>query len=523
MSPTERWAVCWDDEQGTISNSMRPPPLPVVNEGDETALVSQESLQDIAEEDVAPKEKIDSSPSKQSSQSTCSPTPPTSTNDVQEEPAKDDKKSEEELDRGQIFIYVAEKASRDEVAPEEEPEGNASRETEPVTPSLEQEERISHELNTGATEGDQMALDHSSHASGNGISRGTSADTSDAEDATDRGESTPDSSESRAAKRKLGEIDTTESSLESSSAELHASDDVVGDTIVVSRTSRTKQTYATKKRRHIAPAPTGSGNTREPVTPSDGSHSSVTPSERASSKRRSVQSQEPLSPGEHIGPPPIVVFSSATTVDGKKAIMRTFSRLGGKVSTKITEATVLCVPDGHLKKTGKLVMAVALGIDIVTEAWVEDTHQTRRFPALENYLPSATSSEREWGTTLKDAINRGKAGLTNLLSGVTVHFTKQLWKDLGNLGREFSQIATIIGADKVQHRLPSHQKDKEELEDSEVLVIGVPNDPQGALVAKLGYKMFNKDFITMAALRGRVEPEQAEFVIEVPIKDEDDE
>jgi hypothetical protein len=202
--------------------------------------------------------------------------------------------------------------------------------------------------------------------------------------------------------------------------------------------------------------------------------------------------------------------------------MAAFERLGGKVGMTINDATVLCIPSGPVKKTGKLVMAVAKGIDIVTEKWMADSRRLGRFPSLGQYLPHDGVQQRAWRCNLRDAIHRGKKGLTHLLSGTTVYLTKELRRSLGNLEQEISQIAWILGAEAVERRLPA-LKDKDTLSQTGVLVIGVRNDPQGGLVGRLGQVLFNKDILTMAALRGRLERDSEEFVIEVPIKEEDEE
>ena len=199
--------------------------------------------------------------------------------------------------------------------------------------------------------------------------------------------------------------------------------------------------------------------------------------------------------------------------------MQTFERLGGKVSTEISDATILCIPEGPLKKTGKLIMAVGMGMDIVTEKWIANAHRLGRFPPIEEYLPVDRPRERQWDFNLKNALRRGKAGLTHLLSGTTVFLTKQLRIELGNLVREISQIATILGADAVKHRLPA-LKDKDSFIEAKTLIIGVPGDPYGAYIGRLGHTLFNKDVLIMAALRGQVERGSAEFRIEVSIKDE---
>ncbi|KIW86975.1 uncharacterized protein Z519_12440 [Cladophialophora bantiana CBS 173.52] len=232
--------------------------------------------------------------------------------------------------------------------------------------------------------------------------------------------------------------------------------------------------------------------------------------EQPSAKRRPARRTECSSSGEYSDVPPVVIFSGSPSIQEKRIAMDTFERLGGKVGTPINNAAILCIPEGTLKKAGEFIMVVAMGMDIVTERWFVDTHRLERFPPLEEYLPLDRSRER-----------RGKNGLTHLFSGTTVFLTKQLRTDLRNLERETSHISTILGADAVKHRLPV-LKDKEKFSEADVLIIGVSGDPQGAQIGRLGLKLFHKDILTMAALRGRVERESGRFQDRSALKDEDE-
>jgi hypothetical protein len=164
-------------------------------------------------------------------------------------------------------------------------------------------------------------------------------------------------------------------------------------------------------------------------------------------------------------------------------------------------------------------MAVAIGINIVTENWVEDSVRRGRFLSFDHYLPQAV--DKTWRCDLKEAVERGKNGLTRLLDGTTVYFTQDLRQQLGILEREMAQIATMLGADSVERRLPA-LKNKDNLHPTSILIIGVPRDRQGAHIGRLGQPLFNKDILPMAALRGQVERNSPEFLIETPVKDEED-
>ncbi|OAL39093.1 hypothetical protein AYO20_01411 [Fonsecaea nubica] len=134
---------------------------------------------------------------------------------------------------------------------------------------------------------------------------------------------------------------------------------------------------------------------------------------------------------DYSGAASVVIFSGSTSIQEKRSVMRSFERL-----------------------ESILIVAVAIG-DIVTEQWIIDIHRFGRVPALQGDIPLDRSRERRWDFGLKDAIGRGKTGLTHLLAGIMVFLTKQLRSDLENSDRETSQIATMIGADAVKHCLPA--------------------------------------------------------------------
>jgi hypothetical protein len=326
------------------------------------------------------------------------------------------------------------------------------------------------------------------------------------------------SGERRGRKRKLKEIKVNDSNFASSDSETNFGRDAeLAEASVVS--TKTKPSDVTKGRTKVTKKLAKQKGSRQKTALQDRTpNNNITQPSSRRSRRRSGGS----SPAGYVGPAPVVIFSGSTSIQDDRATMAAFERLGGKVGMTVNDATVLCIPEGPVKKTGKLVMAVAKGIDIVTEKWIADSRRLGRFPSLGQYLPHDGVQQRAWRCNLRDAIYRGKKGLTHLLSGTTVYLTKELRRSLGNLEQEISQIAWILGAEAVERRLPA-LKDKDTLSQTGVLVIGVRNDPQGGLVGRLGQVLFNKDVLTMAALRGRLERDSEEFVIEVPIKEEDEE
>jgi hypothetical protein len=90
------------------------------------------------------------------------------------------------------------------------------------------------------------------------------------------------------------------------------------------------------------------------------------------------KSKRPTSFKAYKGPTLKVLFSGSTTVDGRKNVMASFRSFGGSV-TKSINADVLCVSSGALKKTTKLVMAIALGKYVVDERWLDESHRKHAF------------------------------------------------------------------------------------------------------------------------------------------------
>lgn len=335
-----------------------------------------------------------------------------------------------------------------------------------------------------------------------------------------KGSTDPNTSNQRARKRKLVEIEASEPNI----SNIHAEMVVPGNgespsTIVVRRTSKVPAAHRREENIGTLKTPAGLDSTLLPSTPINETPDSTPSSVQLSSKKRSRRRASHPSPSRYNGPAPVTIFSGHISISKKRTAMKTFERLGGRVTDSINEANLLCIAEGPLKKTGKFIMAVAKGMDMVTEKWVADAHRLGRLPAINGYIPLDGSRERQWKFNLKEAIGRGKQGLTHLLSGTTVILTKQLRIDLGNLAREISEIATILGADAVKSRVPA-LKDRSKYTEKKLLIIGVRGDPLGAHVGRLGHKLYNRDILTMAALRGEVEWNCEDFVIDVPIKDE---
>jgi hypothetical protein len=92
---------------------------------------------------------------------------------------------------------------------------------------------------------------------------------------------------------------------------------------------------------------------------------------------------------------------------------------GGESTKNITAATILCVGSTQpLKKTAKLVLAICMVLDIVTEKWLFESHRKGFLLDAPQYPPKDSQREREWRFKLKEAVARGKAvGCLNNFAG----------------------------------------------------------------------------------------------------------
>ncbi len=512
---TNRWAIRWD-VTGDISDSMRPPPLPIVS-GLPRPMSDEETMEDVVKP-MGP-ETEEAAKSDTSSRSTCSPTPP---------PCRGQLKSE--IPRGTTETDDSFLSKASTVVPTEPEDLQLAEKICPKDQAVDVEaDTPAEHVRRSPTPRDTVTIanDHKSLESppssrgqktgGLGSDSRRSTPKSDFVQQSPTGDTTPKFNlDKQSRKRKLVDIEAADVGQDSEEDDIFSTQNTqLANSVSFSNTP--KQGTAKRGRGRTTPK-------RKPLSVSN--QPTISPESRAGTQSRSPRKRArrdsvASSGKQYAGSTPVVIFSGSTEIDQKNSMMEAFRHLGGRETKSINDATMLCVGKGPFKRTSKLIIAVARGIDIVTEEWIIETQRRGSFPAVDEFLPRDPSHERIRDFNLKEAMQRGKLGLTHILSGTTVFLTKRIRTDLGKLERELSQVATVLGADSVQRRLPA-LKDKEKYAEHEVLIIGAENDPQGTQVGRLGQKLYNKDILTMAVLRGKLERSSAEFLIDVPVKDEED-
>jgi len=207
-----------------------------------------------------------------------------------------------------------------------------------------------------------------------------------------------------------------------------------------------------------------------------------------------------------------VVFASSATVVKSKPFMKFLTSQGIRQVKDVADADILCVgKDAELKRTSNLITAVACGKHIVTDTWVVDSANQGKLLDPKDYGAEDPEREEEWGTTLSDAVRRGRQGV-RALNDWTIHLTPNTKAKLGKGFSELKQICLQAGAKSVQVITP--KKGPQEL--PRTLAIATEDDKDLELLRANGWHSYSKEIITYSILRGSLDLGSGEFSIEQP-------
>ena len=275
----------------------------------------------------------------------------------------------------------------------------------------------------------------------------------------------------------------------------------------ISSKSKTPLRYgATGKRASVA------RTSKEPASSSETTKSSVhEESAQPTSSFRSTRPAARESFGSSQSPRGAikVVFASSVSVDNSKVIMKFLSTHGIRQVKNVAEADILCVgKNTELKRTHNLISAVASGKRVITDSWVIDSVKQDELLDLEDYEAKDPCREAEWGTTLSDAVERGRQG-AKVFSDWTVCFTSNAKMKLGKGFSELKQICLQSGATSVQSSTPKKSPQKP----ISTLVIALEDDKELDTLHANGWQPYVKDIITYSILRGNLDVNSDEFSI----------
>ena len=252
------------------------------------------------------------------------------------------------------------------------------------------------------------------------------------------------------------------------------------------------------------PSPQTPVSVRSPVTSSP---SSLVDPSSLTRNTRSTARDENNSPLSKDGGK-CIVFASSSSAGDSKPFLKFLSSKGVKKVKSVHDCTILCVGN-ELKKTSKLILAVLLGKDIVTDSWVTDSVKGDSLLGVVPYMARHPEKEADWGISLDEAIWRGKNGL-KVLQDQNVLFTPSAKKELGKTGfDELMEIARCAGAKSVSAALPK----KNSGEKARTIVVGTQDKAEMAELRRLGCRVYVKDIISLSILRGKLDLDSDEFLI----------
>ncbi|KAF2654609.1 hypothetical protein K491DRAFT_659771 [Lophiostoma macrostomum CBS 122681] len=235
--------------------------------------------------------------------------------------------------------------------------------------------------------------------------------------------------------------------------------------------------------------------------------SNVQPSPSPQPSNDTRQSFDPED--QWVGPKPVVAFSNSAMPE-QAAIMKFFKNQGGtKVeSIKEGECNILCVRDAPLRKSTKLLMALVLGIQIVTDKWLSDSAKQKGFLVQHKYMPSNPEQERDWKFSLERIWAQKQP---DLFKGFTIYFTPALKQHYDSF-REIENLCKLAGARRTMSKLGREFM----VADEQTILLGLEEkDPDCKVLVEKGFKCFSKDFLTMSIMRAQADIDSDEFRIKI--------
>lgn len=209
---------------------------------------------------------------------------------------------------------------------------------------------------------------------------------------------------------------------------------------------------------------------------------------------------------------PIAFASNVDT--GALLGKRTFSLLGLSHVKDVFDCDVFVVNHGKITKSPRLLIAVALGKTIVTDKWVERGFKVGQLLQFEDYLANDPDHDAEWGTTLQEAVERYRSGVKPF-KGIGILLSTTYEKMLSiETTAGLRSLVKACGATGLLIKSP-----KKSLSDGTIM-IGLDHEKDIAEARKLSCKLYNKDMVSLAVLRGEFDLEDARYLIDTGIESE---
>ncbi|KAI4952766.1 hypothetical protein J4E91_003239 [Alternaria rosae] len=223
------------------------------------------------------------------------------------------------------------------------------------------------------------------------------------------------------------------------------------------------------------------------------------------SQRSSQRSISTTTAQENYDGPTSRVACSNSTIAKTSAAVRFLKKQGGAyVENLADDFNVLCVRDGDLQKTTKVLYAIARGIPIVTDKWLYESASANRLLAVSAFKPSIPKQEEEWKIKLDDVLEKPQSPFTDY----AIHFTKSLKTRYASFS-DIEAVCKAAGAKSVTTGATKLKKTG-----NTIVLAEDGDDAEAQKLIKDGVTCYTKDFFTYSILRGVVDLESEEFKIE---------
>lgn len=194
---------------------------------------------------------------------------------------------------------------------------------------------------------------------------------------------------------------------------------------------------------------------------------------------------------------PTVVFSNSI-FESSSHQKTQFEKVATISSNFDKRTTVLCI-GGGLKKTPKILSAIALGKPIVSDTWAKECANVKVRLEIEPFYARDERKEKEWG--VPESWSTGESPCEDLLKGFTLYVTPSLKNDYGSGWKALEDLAKLVGVKKVTSK-PSRAAPPES---GQVILMGLTRgDMDAVALHREGRKIYEKDLLAMSILRGRL-------------------
>ncbi|KAF3047019.1 hypothetical protein E8E12_010466 [Didymella heteroderae] len=225
--------------------------------------------------------------------------------------------------------------------------------------------------------------------------------------------------------------------------------------------------------------------------------SEATPTKSSRSSQRSVTA---TAVAAYEGPAPRIATSNSAIKEDSSAVKFLRKQGGALVKNVEDRCNVLCVRDGGLSKTMKVIQAVALGVPIVTDRWLTESAKADGLLDLASFKPSVAEQEDEWKFSLEKVWGVPQ----NPFIGYALYFTPALKKTYKNF-REMEKACQTLSTQLVPKRTSKNDK---------IIVLAAEDgDPEAEKMIEDGEPCFHKDLLTTSILRGKLDLQSDEFKI----------